>query len=322
MPDRFEKVLKKLGVYERLKDTHLIRVAPTPPTPPTNNNSVPCRIQGLPLNMSNETRLELSLQLIKYIHRPPSKDIRPISLILSPDGKLKAEPIRMPINEKPVSYPARYRIPSSTICDLDSREQVRRSEKFALGTLLYELNTGQRIFDGQSDSKIQKNYCNGNTFPSLESLEPAFMQCIIYACWSAEFAHYISMDKFSRYVHDNPVRFSLQVTGVVLSTAAIFAVPILGAAGFSSIGPVAGSAAAGWQASIGAVEAGSLFAFCQSAAMGGAAAAAGLASAGVGGAAVALAAAGLPSPSNLREAFIRRFRLRPTRKSRKIREGN
>ena len=321
MPDQFEKVLKKLGVYERLKDTHLIRVAPTPPTPPTNNNFVPCRIQGLPLNLSYETRLELSLQLIKYIHRPPSKYIRPISFILNPDGNFKAEPIRMPVNEKPVSYSTRYCIPPSTICDLDSKEQVRRSEKFALGTLLYELNSGQKIFDGQSDNKIQKNYRNGNTFPSLESLS-ALMQCIIYACWSAEFAHYISMDKFSRYVHDNPVRFGLQVTGVVLSTAAIFAVPILGAAGFSSIGPVAGSAAAGWQASIGVVRAGSLFAFCQSAAMGGAAATAGLASAGVSGAAVALAAAGLPNPSSLREVFIRRFRLRPKKRSRKIREGN
>ena len=42
--------------------------------------------------------------------------------------------------------------------------------------------------------------------------------------------------------------------------------------------------------------------------MGGAAATAGLTSTGVSGAAVALAAAGLPSPSNLREVFIRKFR--------------
>lgn len=46
---------------------------------------------------------------------------------------------------------------------------------------------------------------------------------------------------------------------------------ILGAIGFSAAGPVAGSIAAGWQASIGSVVAGSLFAFLQSAAMGGAA---------------------------------------------------
>jgi hypothetical protein len=48
-------------------------------------------------------------------------------------------------------------------------------------------------------------------------------------------------------------------------------VPILGLVGFSAAGPVAGSAAAAWQASIGLIETGSLFAWCQSAAMGGAA---------------------------------------------------
>ena len=48
---------------------------------------------------------------------------------------------------------------------------------------------------------------------------------------------------------------------------------MLGFIGFSALGPIAGSIAAGWQSSLGAyVGAGSLFAWCQSAAMGGAAA--------------------------------------------------
>lgn len=46
---------------------------------------------------------------------------------------------------------------------------------------------------------------------------------------------------------------------------------ILGAIGFSAVGPVAGSIAAGWQATMGSVVAGSLFSFFQGAAMGGAA---------------------------------------------------
>ncbi len=46
---------------------------------------------------------------------------------------------------------------------------------------------------------------------------------------------------------------------------------ILGAVGFSAIGPVASSIAAAWQASIGLVASGSVFAFLQSVAMGGAA---------------------------------------------------
>lgn len=90
---------------------------------------------------------------------------------------------------------------------------------------------------------------------------------------------------------NHPYRFALQTVGVLLSTAAIACPPLLAAAGFSALGPVAGSGAAAWQASIGAVEAGSLFAWCQSVAMGGvalngvfAAGAAGVGLAGVGAA--------------------------------------
>lgn len=55
---------------------------------------------------------------------------------------------------------------------------------------------------------------------------------------------------------------------------------------------MAGSVAAGWQASLGVVQAGSLFAWCQSAAMGGAALN-GVAATGIaGGGAAALATAG------------------------------
>jgi len=126
---------------------------------------------------------------------------------------------------------------------------------------------------------------------------------IIYA-WGVAFFRYIAL-RFGRYVQNNPLRFVLQATTGVISIAALITVPVLGAIGFGTIGPVAGSVAAGWQASIGAVEAGSLFALCQSAAMGGAAAT-GLA---VTGAATGVASgvtsvkALLPNSDRLREMF-------------------
>jgi len=320
--DPFDKVLTKLGVYKHIQDMKSI---PNAAVPVTNNNTLeaPCRTQGLAFesDITDDIRQELALKIIKYIHpirkTPPGAItcIRPISLLLDPNGTVQAEPIRMLVDKKSdltASYPARYRIPPSMISDLPLEEQVWRSEKFALGTLLYELYTGHRIFEGRSDNKVQDNYRRATTFPHLESL-PALMQCLFYACWSAEFGRYISLNKFRRYIKDHPIRFAFQCAGVALTTTTIVAVPILGAIGFSSIGPAAGSVAAGWQASIGAVEAGSLFAFCQSAAMGGAAATAGLTATGIGGAAAALAASGLPSPSNLREEFIQKFREGPTR---------
>jgi len=174
-----------------------------------------------------------------------------------------------------------------------------------LGTLL--LLVGHRIFEGLSDDEVQRNYRKAATFPDLENENlPILFQCLIYACWSAEFGRYIALGKFRQHIDDNPARFALQVTGAVISTAAFITVPIPGAVGFSALGPVAGSVAVGWQASIGPVE-GSLFALCQSAAMGGAVAI-GLASTEAGAAAAALRASRLPGVSGLRDIFIRRFR--------------
>ena len=73
----------------------------------------------------------------------------------------------------------------------------------------------------------------------------------------------------TNYAKAHPIRTGIQVAGLTLTALSVFAVPVLGLVGFTSTGPAAGSAAAAWQASIGAVRAGSLFAWCQSAAMGG-----------------------------------------------------
>ncbi|SLM39229.1 hypothetical protein LPUS_01127 [Lasallia pustulata] len=95
----------------------------------------------------------------------------------------------------------------------------------------------------------------------------------------------------SSYIKAHPYLFAFQLTGVLFSTAAVVTLPILGALGFSALGPVAGSAAAGWQASLGIVEAGSLFTWCQSAAMGGAAVNAIIATGAAGRGVAALATA-------------------------------
>ncbi|KLJ07286.1 hypothetical protein EMPG_17233 [Blastomyces silverae] len=72
-----------------------------------------------------------------------------------------------------------------------------------------------------------------------------------------------------RYFQENPYQLA---TGTVLIATSIVATPALGVIGFTPIGPAAGTVATAWQSGIGSVEAGSLFARCQSAAMGGVAA--------------------------------------------------
>jgi hypothetical protein len=298
--DPFDQVLQRLGLYERIRAMGPIPTA-VMPAAQSNTLEVPCRINGKS-ELSNE---ELALRFIRFIHpcQPTATRIRPISLILDLNGTVEAEPVHRTFPDNPGVYPARYRIPVFTGCP--PRERVWRAEKFALGTLLYELFSGHRIFQGQSDNEVQLRYSRA-AFPDLEEEGlPILFQNLIYACWSADFGRYVAFGRFRRYIDDNPIRFGLQVTGAVISTAALITVPILGAVGFSALGPVAGSAAAGWQASIGAVEAGSLFAWCQSVTMGGAAVA-GLTGTGVGAAAVTGALGLLPSV--LRETFIRKFR--------------
>ena len=62
----------------------------------------------------------------------------------------------------------------------------------------------------------------------------------------------------------HPVLTGIQVAGLTLSAVSFLAVRCI-----TAMGPVAGSLAAAWQSSIGAVQANSLFAWCQSAAIGG-----------------------------------------------------
>jgi len=110
-----------------------------------------------------------------------------------------------------------------------------------------------------------------------------------YIFHNAHFLHLLNSlrlftTKVSRYIRKHP----WQTTFLLLSILSILVVPvILPAIGFSPIGPVAGSLASAWQASIGVVAAGTPFAFLQGAAMGGAAA--GLFY-GIGGAGLAVVA--------------------------------
>ncbi len=95
------------------------------------------------------------------------------------------------------------------------------------------------------------------------------------------------------YAQQHPYVVAGQVGGLAVTLGAGLVQPALGLAGFSSAGPMAQSAAAAWQSTLGgSVAAGSAFAWCQSAAMGGAAAAGAVFTTAVtGGGIVALATA-------------------------------
>jgi hypothetical protein len=235
-------------------------------------------------------------------------------------------------------YPARYQIPRPILENINSfEEKIKRTERFALGCILYELISGHGIQTDlghkQEDGiKIQSRYTEGLFPDDVWELDKAVR---ILACWCPEFAkellkqrsmqnalfctsrlfsdmsQYSSivdlqlstndklklirslsgalLPKLTNYIKEHPLLFGLQIAGGVASLVSVVTLPILGVLGFAATGPIAGSVAAGWQASIGLVQAGSFFSWCQSAAMGGAAVG-GILATGLTGAGVAVSA--------------------------------
>ncbi|KAM3067051.1 hypothetical protein ACMFMG_011830 [Clarireedia jacksonii] len=228
---------------------------------------------------NNEDKLRL--QWVKSISELFLRDLEPMDrshirnwdLVLSLDGSVENIPQNPPTFSVPAKrYPARYRLPE-VISDqlILNKDKIRRAELFALGSILYEVIACHQLFyeiyEGvDNEEKIQGLIAKGE-FP--DDLWGLSITPRILGHWCP--------------------RFGFQVLGGVVSAASLATVPLLGAVGFSAVGPVAGSAAAAWQSSIGVVEAGSIFAWCQSAAMGGAALG-GIFGAGVGGAGVFAAA--------------------------------
>lgn len=261
-----------------------------------------------------ETRLQWAHEIaIKFLDCPELCDtIRPWDFILGLDGSV--ESIAVPPSESRHNevYPARFRIPPDTLLGLGQEEKNKRAEAFALGGLLYEIVSLKRPFEELNDDEIQSRYRKGEFPDDIWSLP---LSLTILGCWSLEFSKEVEkigvkspgpLQAAGNYVQEHPIRFTLQALGGVAMLASVAAVPVLGAAGFAATGPVAGSAAAAWQASIGLVEAGSLFAWCQSAAMGGAALG-GVVACGAAGAGVA-GAATVPVLSGMKQKFMSVFR--------------
>ncbi|PQE09237.1 kinase-like domain protein [Rutstroemia sp. NJR-2017a WRK4] len=186
-------------------------------------------------------------------------------------------------------YPPHYQLPEAISDRLDSNEErILRTELFALGSILYEVATGHQLFheidETVANERVIQTLITMGMFP--DDLWDLPITPRILGCWCPGFMSEmmaIRKKSISKYIKKHPYRFGFQVVGGLATVASLVAVPVLGAVGFAAAGPVAGSAAAAWQSSIGLVEAGSVFAWCQSAAMGGAALS-GIIGAGVGGA--------------------------------------
>ncbi|CAG8949843.1 hypothetical protein HYFRA_00004170 [Hymenoscyphus fraxineus] len=181
-------------------------------------------------------------------------------------------------------YPSRYRLPSEIFDRQNTiEEQIFRMESFALGGVFYEMLMGKPVFGGVDDlGSIHEQIAEGR-FPDI--WQQTMAERILVA-WCPPFGQVLLnkpfLQKFSEYAHRNPFKFGATVLGGAAAVIGLGTPLILGAAGFGAGGVAAGSIAAGLQSSIGLVQAGSIFAWCQSVGAGGAALGALLGVGGIG----------------------------------------
>ncbi|KAI3337163.1 hypothetical protein HD806DRAFT_475868 [Xylariaceae sp. AK1471] len=185
------------------------------------------------------------------------------------------------ISDPDSQYPARFRIPPSTLRDLPEEECKKRAPRFAVGCLIYNIITGEPPFADLDESIAQQTFEQG-IYPEKTREFPLEILIKVLGFWSQEFHEIVEQNdregsptaasKVLTHIKAHPISSGISAVGLGALGVVSLVNPALGIAGFSAMGPAAGSAAAAWQSSVGLVQAGSFFAWCQSAAMGGAAA--------------------------------------------------
>ena len=111
--------------------------------------------------------------------------IRPWDFVAKLDGSV--ESLTAPVLESDSSkvYPTRFQIQLDTLCGLDHNEKVRRAEMFAMASLLYEIVSGKKPFEGLADDEVQQHFASGG-FPNDAADLPCSL--VILSGWSEEFS--------------------------------------------------------------------------------------------------------------------------------------
>ena len=135
--------------------------------------------------VTEELRQKWIASLVNSFSSTPTSTttIRTWDILLHDDGSMETISSEKE-NSASSLYPSRFRIPPSTIHGLDEAEKVKRAEKFALGSLLYEIITANEPFEQLRDDEVQDRYRRGEVPDDVFSMA---MGPYILSCWSLEF---------------------------------------------------------------------------------------------------------------------------------------
>jgi hypothetical protein len=150
------------------------------------------------LQITSEMRLQWAKKIANQYCTDTAPDhrygVRDWDLVLDYDGpvaNVAESPSSQPTLSTAVAqkreYPVHYQAPKSIIDRLDSSlERIRRTELFALGSLLYELISSKKPFHDKSEQEIQILYARGDFPDDVWSLQNSIS---ILCCWCPEFAY-------------------------------------------------------------------------------------------------------------------------------------
>lgn len=134
-----------------------------------------------------EIRTHWATEVMKHSEqtRKPHTCIWPWDFVARLNGSI--ESLTMPVLEGDLSegYPARLQIPPSTLYGFGHDKKVRRAEIFAMASLLYEIMSGSKPFEGLTDNEVQGRFINGE-FPDDAVALPNSL--FILSGWSEEFS--------------------------------------------------------------------------------------------------------------------------------------
>ena len=137
-----------------------------------------------------ETRKKWAIGVMEHVEeRTEHISIRPWDFVARLDGSV--ESIATPTSEDGLSegYPACFQIPHGTLHGLETNEKVERAEKFAMASLLYEIMTSSKPFEGLSDGEVQERFARGD-FPDDAATLP--ISLFILSGWSKEFSQEVA----------------------------------------------------------------------------------------------------------------------------------
>lgn len=140
-------------------------------------------VEGSP-KVTGSLRQRWTEEIVKSFASNPdlAMTIRPWDIDLNQDGSSTL--VSWSEKESRSFYPSRCRIPPHNILGVDEEEKIKRAERFALGSLLYEVMTAKEPFEDLSDDEVQENYSRG-IFP--DDVFSMAMGPYILGCWSLEF---------------------------------------------------------------------------------------------------------------------------------------